>query len=114
MILVVSTITAPLMPRVPMGKASPQQQRLHYTAVLKGFLSLITLQLISSGTQGISLMPSRVGQLWEMGLDFDHGTGHGVVISCLSMRTRIASPKVNRPLVAASNIMTIEPILSGG
>jgi Xaa-Pro aminopeptidase len=40
------------------GKVDPQQ-RLHYTAVLRGFLSLITLQF-PLALRGISWMPSRV------------------------------------------------------
>lgn len=58
------------------GKVDPQQ-RLHYTAVLRGFLSLITLQF-PSGTQGHQLDAFARRPLWEMGLDYDHGTGHGV------------------------------------
>lgn len=59
-----------------MGKVDPQP-RLHYTAVLRGFLSLITLQF-PSGTQGHQLDAFARRPLWEMGLDYDHGTGHGV------------------------------------
>ncbi|MCU6664586.1 aminopeptidase P family protein [Silvania hatchlandensis] len=85
------------------------QCRLHYTAVLKGFLSLITLQF-PSGTCGHQIDAFARRELWELGLDFDHGTGHGVGHQLLIHENpqRIAK-KVNPwPLVAGS-IITIEP-----
>ncbi|MGR5946127.1 aminopeptidase P family protein [Enterobacter sp. C4G1] len=90
------------------GKVEPQQ-RLHYTAVLKGFLSLITLQF-PSGTQGHQLDAFARRPLWEMGLDYDHGTGHGVGHQLLIHENphRLAK-KVNPWPLVAGNIMTIEP-----
>ncbi|AYA12449.1 aminopeptidase P family protein [Enterobacter roggenkampii] len=90
------------------GKVGPQQ-RLHYTAVLRGFLSLITLQF-PSGTQGHQLDAFARRPLWEMGLDYDHGTGHGVGHQLLIHENphRIAK-KVNPWPLVAGNIMTIEP-----
>ncbi|KLG20051.1 X-Pro aminopeptidase [Enterobacter roggenkampii] len=90
------------------GKVAPQQ-RLHYTAVLRGFLSLITLQF-PSGTQGHQLDAFARRPLWEMGLDYDHGTGHGVGHQLLIHENphRIAK-KVNPWPLVAGNIMTIEP-----
>ncbi|WP_395277835.1 aminopeptidase P family protein [Enterobacter bugandensis] len=87
----------------------PLQQRLHYTAVLRGFLSLITLQF-PSGTQGHQLDAFARRPLWEMGLDYDHGTGHGVGHQLLIHENphRIAK-KVNPWPLVAGNIMTIEP-----
>lgn len=90
------------------GKVDPQQ-RLHYTAVLRGFLSLITLQF-PSGSQGHQLDAFARRPLWEMGLDYDHGTGHGVGHQLLIHENphRIAK-KVNPWPLVAGNIMTIEP-----
>ncbi|HDR2318447.1 aminopeptidase P family protein [Enterobacter asburiae] len=90
------------------GNVDPQQ-RLHYTAVLRGFLSLITLQF-PSGTQGHQLDAFARRPLWEMGLDYDHGTGHGVGHQLLIHENphRIAK-KVNPWPLVAGNIMTIEP-----
>lgn len=90
------------------GKVTPEQ-RLHYTAVLRGFLSLITLQF-PSGTQGHQLDAFARRPLWEMGLDYDHGTGHGVGHQLLIHENphRIAK-KVNPWPLVAGNIMTIEP-----
>lgn len=85
------------------------QQRLHYTAVLKGFLSLIMLQF-PSGTQGHQLDAFARRPLWELGLDYDHGTGHGVGHQLLIHENpqRIAK-KVNPCPLLAGSIITIEP-----
>lgn len=85
------------------------EQRLHYTAVLKGFLSMLTLQF-PSGTQGHQIDAFARRALWELGLDFDHGTGHGVGHQLLihEQPHRIAK-KVNPWPLVAGNIMTIEP-----
>lgn len=90
------------------GKVDPQQ-RLHYTAVLRGFLSLMTLQF-PSGSQGHQLDAFARRPLWEMGLDYDHGTGHGVGHQLLIHENphRFAK-KVNPWPLVAGNIMTIEP-----
>ncbi|WP_039058531.1 aminopeptidase P family protein [Enterobacter sp. Bisph1] len=85
------------------------QQRQHYTAVLKGFLSMFTLQF-PSGTCGHQLDAFARRALWDLGLDFDHGTGHGVGHQLLihEQPQRIAK-KVNPWPLSAGNIMTIEP-----
>ncbi len=85
------------------------QRRLHYTAVLKGFLSVISLQF-PSGTQGHQIDAFARRPLWELGLDFDHGTGHGVGHQLLIHENphRIAK-KVNPWPLVAGNIITIEP-----
>lgn len=85
------------------------QRKLHYTAVLKGFLSLITLHF-PSGSQGHQLDAFARRALWELGLDYDHGTGHGVGHQLLihEQPHRLAK-KVNPWPLAAGNIMTIEP-----
>lgn len=90
------------------GKVDPQQ-RLHYTAVLRGFLSLMTLQF-PSGSHGHQLDAFARRPLWEMGLDYDHGTGHGVGHQLLIHENphRLAK-KVNMWPLIAGNIMTIEP-----
>ncbi|WP_312946182.1 aminopeptidase P family protein [Superficieibacter sp.] len=90
------------------GTLDPQR-RLHYTAVLKGFLALITLQF-PTGTQGHQLDAFARRPLWELGLDYDHGTGHGVGHQLLIHEAphRLAK-KVNPWPLRAGNIITIEP-----
>ena len=48
-----------------------------YTAVLKGHIDLMTA-VFPEGTRGIQLDALARQALWNMGLDFGHGTGHGV------------------------------------
>jgi Xaa-Pro aminopeptidase len=45
--------------------------------VLKGHIAIATARF-PKGTRGVDLDPFARRALWEAGLDFDHGTGHGV------------------------------------
>ncbi len=51
--------------------------REHFTLVLKGHIAIATARF-PKGTRGIDLDPFARRALWEHGLDYDHGTGHGV------------------------------------
>jgi Xaa-Pro aminopeptidase len=48
-----------------------------FTLVLKGHIAIATARF-PRGTRGIDLDPFARRALWQAGLDFDHGTGHGV------------------------------------
>jgi Xaa-Pro aminopeptidase len=48
-----------------------------FTLVLKGHIAVATARF-PKGTRGVDLDPFARRALWEAGLDFDHGTGHGV------------------------------------
>lgn len=52
-------------------------QRRHFTAVLKGHIALGSTRF-PAGTTGHQLDCLARQALWRMGLDYDHGTGHGV------------------------------------
>jgi Xaa-Pro aminopeptidase len=54
-----------------------QEQRDCYTRVLKGHIALATATF-PKGTTGTQLDTLARWPLWEVGLDYDHGTGHGV------------------------------------
>ena len=54
-----------------------QEMRERFTLVLKGHIAL-TRAVFPDGTTGAQLDPFARAPLWEHGLDFDHGTGHGV------------------------------------
>ncbi|WPU24725.1 aminopeptidase P family protein [Cedecea neteri] len=84
-------------------------RRLHYTAVLKGFLALISLQF-PQGAQGHQLDAFARRPLWELGLDYDHGTGHGVGHRLMIHENphRMAK-KVSPWPMLPGNIITIEP-----
>ncbi|HKJ06323.1 MAG TPA: aminopeptidase family protein P, partial [Flavobacteriaceae bacterium] len=48
-----------------------------YTAVLKGYIELETMQF-PKGTVGMQLDAFARMHLWRLGLNFPHGTGHGI------------------------------------
>lgn len=54
-----------------------REQKIHYTTVLKGHLNLASAKF-KYGCTGVNLDYLARSPLWEMGLDFNHGTGHGV------------------------------------
>jgi Xaa-Pro aminopeptidase len=58
------------------GEPSVDMRR-HYTLVLKGHIA-ISRAVFPKGTSGAQLDALARLPLWEAGLDFDHGTGHGV------------------------------------
>ena len=58
------------------GQPSREMQE-RFTLVLKGHIAIATARF-PKGTRGIDLDPFARRPLWEAGLDFDHGTGHGV------------------------------------
>jgi len=61
---------------IAIGKPSAEM-RTRYTLVLKGHFAIATARF-PKGTRGIDLDAFARRPLWEHGLDFDHGTGHGV------------------------------------
>ena len=58
------------------GKPSAEM-RDRYTRVLKGNIA-ISRALFPKGTSGAQIDALARNALWQAGLDFDHGTGHGV------------------------------------
>jgi Xaa-Pro aminopeptidase len=58
------------------GRASSQQKK-DFTLVLKGMISLASAKFPAK-TKGIQLDMLARKALWEQGLDYGHGTGHGV------------------------------------
>lgn len=58
------------------GSPSADMRR-HYTLVLKGHLALARA-VFPEGVTGAQLDPLARQHLWAAGLDFEHGTGHGV------------------------------------
>jgi Xaa-Pro aminopeptidase len=53
------------------------EMRDRFTRVLKGHIALATARF-PKGTTGAQLDPFARRALWQKGLDYDHGTGHGV------------------------------------
>jgi len=61
---------------VAIGKPT-QEMRDRFTRVLKGHIAL-ALARFPKGTTGTQLDAFARRALWQQGLDYDHGTGHGV------------------------------------
>jgi Xaa-Pro aminopeptidase len=61
---------------VAIGEPSAEM-RARFTLVLKGHIA-IARAVFPEGTAGAQLDPFARRALWEAGVDFDHGTGHGV------------------------------------
>lgn len=55
----------------------PEEQKRHFTLVLKGHIAIATARF-PQGTTGAQLDTLARAALWQAGHDFDHGTGHGV------------------------------------
>ena len=53
------------------------EMRDRFTRVLMGHIAVATLRF-PEGTRGVDIDPFARRALWDAGLDFDHGTGHGV------------------------------------
>jgi Xaa-Pro aminopeptidase len=61
---------------IAVGKPTPDMRR-NFTLVLKGHIA-IARAVFPDGTAGAQLDSFARQFLWQAGLDFDHGTGHGV------------------------------------
>ena len=61
---------------VAIGKPT-EEMRHRFTLVLKGHIA-IAMARFPNGTRGVDLDSHARMALWQAGLDYDHGTGHGV------------------------------------
>ena len=61
---------------VAIGDPSEEMRR-HFTLVLKGHIAMYRVRF-PAGTTGTHLDTLARHALWQAGLDYDHGTGHGV------------------------------------
>lgn len=84
-------------------------QRRHYTLVLKGHIALARARF-PLGTSGSQLDALARALLWAEGLDYDHGTGHGVgsYLSVHEGPQRISKRGGDTPL-AVGMILSNEP-----
>ena len=62
---------------VSVGPCTDPEKRRIYTLVLKGVIAC-SRQTIPGGTSGAALDALARSPLWNHGLNYDHGTGHGV------------------------------------
>jgi len=77
---------------MPVGEPLPEMKD-RFTRVLKGHIGIATA-IFPDGTTGAQLDSFARAPLWEAGLDFGHGTGHGVgaYLSVHEGPQRIAQP----------------------
>jgi Xaa-Pro aminopeptidase len=89
--------------------APPAQVRDHYTRVLKGHIALAAA-VFPENTSGVRLDALARTALWQAGLDYDHGTGHGVG-SYLSVHEGpiSISPYLRPAVLAEGMIVSNEP-----
>lgn len=59
------------------GAGAPAESRERFTRVLKGHIA-VAMARFPAGTHGSQIDALARLPLWEAGLDYDHGTGHGV------------------------------------
>lgn len=90
------------------GAAHPEWRRC-YTLVLKGHIRLCTIRF-PHATQGYQIDAFAREALWAYGLDYDHGTGHGVghFLSVHEHPQRIGKDALAEPLLPGMTI-TNEP-----
>ena len=92
---------------VAIGTPTREMQE-RFTLVLKGHIAIATARF-PKGTRGIDLDPFARRALWDAGLDFDHGTGHGVG-SYLSVHEGPQSiSKGGMPVLEPGMIISNEP-----
>jgi Xaa-Pro aminopeptidase len=87
----------------------PAEVRDRFTRVLKGHIAISTL-VFPEKVAGVRLDAFARAALWQVGLDFDHGTGHGVG-SFLSVHEGPVSisPYLRPAVIAEGMILSNEP-----
>jgi Xaa-Pro aminopeptidase len=93
---------------VAIGTPTSEMRR-RFTLVLKGHIAIASARF-PAGTTGVQLDALARLALWEAGLDFDHGTGHGVgsFLSVHEGPARISKTGSTVPLEAGM-ILSNEP-----
>ncbi len=98
---------------ISLGKVTEKMRKM-YTTVLRGHLNLMAA-VFKEGCSGVTLDYLAREPLWEKGMDYNHGTGHGV--GCLlnvhespvGIRYRIMkNPELN-PILKPGMITSNEP-----
>jgi Xaa-Pro aminopeptidase len=90
------------------GNASAAFKR-HFTLVLKGHIAL-AMAVFPEGTTGHQLDVLARTALWEQGLDYAHGTGHGVGhYLCVHEGPQSISTRANGVALRAGMVLSNEP-----
>ena len=89
--------------------APPAELRERVTRVLKGHIAIATL-VFPQGVGGAHLDAFARRALWAAGLDYDHGTGHGVGSFLSVHEGPVSLSRLARPVpIAAGMILSDEP-----
>jgi Xaa-Pro aminopeptidase len=92
------------------GRAAPPAEVMdRFTRVLKGHIAIATL-LFPAGVSGAHLDGFARQALWQVGLDYDHGTGHGVGSFLSVHEGPVSLSRMARPVpLAPGMILSNEP-----
>lgn len=100
--------TTDLTRTIAIGKPT-NQQKTHYTIVLKGLIALSNL-IFPEGTCGRQIDVLARMHLWKHGLNYGHGTGHGVgMFACVHEGPQRISPIGNQVALKPGMLISIEP-----
>ena len=87
----------------------PATIRDHVTRVLKGHIALATL-IFPEGVGGAHIDGFARRALWQAGIDYDHGTGHGVGSYLSVHEGPVSISRLARPVpIAAGMVLSNEP-----
>ncbi|MBO5997591.1 MAG: aminopeptidase P family protein [Alphaproteobacteria bacterium] len=93
---------------VALDDDATDEMKTRYTQVLKGHIALAS-QIFPVGTTGASLDAYARQFLWQDGVDFDHGTGHGVGCYLNVHETPPSISPRSRDVLKEHMIVTNEP-----
>jgi Xaa-Pro aminopeptidase len=95
---------------IPVGIPSAQQKK-DFTLILKGHINL-ALAKFPNGTRGYQLDFIARRAMWGSGMNFAHGTGHGVGY-CLNVHEgpQSISPADNKTIIEAGMLTSDEPAI---
>ena len=94
---------------LPIGYISNKEISKHYTLVLKGYIALASSQF-PRGKNGVHLDALARQYLWQEGLDYQHGTGHGVGnFLCVHEGPHNIGPAMIDVALEPGMIVSIEP-----
>ncbi|MCG8642357.1 MAG: aminopeptidase P family protein [Desulfobacterales bacterium] len=86
-----------------------RQEVIDYTLVLKGHIAVATVEF-PKGTRGVQIDTLARQYLWKQGLDFGHGTGHGVgFFLCVHEGPARISPYPADEALKVGMLLTNEP-----
>jgi Xaa-Pro aminopeptidase len=90
-------------------EAAPNDIRDRFTRVLKGHIAL-AMAIFPQGVGGGHIDAFARNALWQVGLDYDHGTGHGVGSYLSVHEGPVSISRAARPIpIAAGMILSNEP-----